>query len=90
MNLYIQVREDGVVTDVITYPYGNYAEVEHDLPLPDGCIGGWYRWDGTTFVFDQALYDSIHSEEQPSQDPDPSEMEEALNTLGVQTRETDT
>lgn len=90
MKLYIQVREDGVVTDVITYPHGDYAEIEHELPLPDGCIGGWHRWDGTTFLFDQALYDAIHGEGQTSQEPDPAEMEEALNLLGVTTRETHT
>lgn len=65
MKLYMQTKNN-IVTDVITYPYGDYAEIEVELPLPDGLIGGWYRWDGGAFVFDQALYDALHAEqEQP-------------------------
>ena len=86
MKLYIQVREDDVVTDVITYPYGNYMEIEHEVPLPDGVLGGWHKWDGTTFVFDQALYDTLHPEPiEPYNES--ADMQSALSLLGVEPEE---
>lgn len=63
MKLYIQTNADSVVTDVITYPHGDYVEIEHELPLPDGLLGGWYRWVDGGFAFDQQLYDALHPEE---------------------------
>ena len=51
---FIQLNED-VITDVITYPYGSYQEVEMESPVPAGINAGWYRWNGTEAVLDETL-----------------------------------
>lgn len=51
---FIQLSED-IITDLITYPYGNYQEVELESPVPAGINAGWYRWNGTEAVFDETL-----------------------------------
>jgi hypothetical protein len=53
---YIQLQGD-IITDIIDYPYPNYVRVKIEGVLPVGIHGGWYRWDGTSYRFDQQLYD---------------------------------
>jgi hypothetical protein len=52
-------RLDGdIIVDAIEYEHHELIHVI--LPneqLPAGINGGWYRWDGTTYHFDQTLYD---------------------------------
>ena len=50
MKYYLQLDQDGIIRDVITYPYDGYIEVEIDGPLPAGINGGWYRWENGTYV----------------------------------------
>jgi hypothetical protein len=56
MTFYIKLNGD-IIVDIIEYPYADYIPAEIELPLPVGIHGGWYRWDGSTYHFDQALYD---------------------------------
>jgi hypothetical protein len=50
--------DNDIILDAIEYPYLGYTHVElDDMFLPAGINGGWYRWDGTAYHFDQALYD---------------------------------
>lgn len=42
MKIYLQVRPDGVITDCITYPHGDYVEHEMDY-IPQGINGGWFK-----------------------------------------------
>lgn len=42
MEFYLQVQEDGTITDVITYPHGNYVKhIAESLPV--GINGGWWK-----------------------------------------------
>jgi hypothetical protein len=52
-------RLDGdIITDAIEYEHHELIRVElPDQQLPPGINGGWYRWDGTSYHFDQELYD---------------------------------
>ena len=40
---YIQTGENGKITDVLGYPYGNYVEAMVAEPLPVGILGGAYE-----------------------------------------------
>lgn len=42
MKIYLQVRPDGIITDCITYPHGDYVEHEVDY-IPQGINGGWFK-----------------------------------------------
>lgn len=56
MTFYIKLDGD-IIVDILEYQYAEYIPVELELPLPVGFYGGWYRWDGSTYHFDQELYD---------------------------------
>ena len=44
MTYYLQVNEEGIITDAINYAYGDYVPVEIDAnPLPTGINGGWWK-----------------------------------------------
>ena len=47
---YLQVREDGLITDAITYPYGDYIEFRTSEPLPPGICGGWFKLENGVIV----------------------------------------
>lgn len=49
MKIYLQVRPDGIVTDCITYPHGDYVEHEVDY-IPQGINGGWFKFIGGKVV----------------------------------------
>jgi hypothetical protein len=57
MTFYIKISGD-IIVDILEYQYADYIPVELELPLPVGIYGGWYHWDGTTYHFDQQLYDA--------------------------------
>lgn len=45
-----------IITDAIEYTHEGYIEVElPETHLPAGINGGWYRWNGTTYVLDEEL-----------------------------------
>jgi hypothetical protein len=56
MTFYIKLDGD-IIVDILEFQYADYIQVELELPLPVGINGGWYRWDGTAYRFDQDLYD---------------------------------
>ncbi len=49
MKFYLQVREDGIITDAIDYQYSDYIEHEADS-LPIGVHGGWYKLENGVIV----------------------------------------
>jgi hypothetical protein len=52
-----------IITDAIDYAVIGYTEVELDQThLPAGINGGYYRWTGTAYEKDDALYQSQVSE----------------------------
>ena len=60
-----------IITDAIEYEYQDYIHVELDeLFLPAGIRAGWYRWDGTAYHFDQALYDAAMTPSVTEPEPD--------------------
>lgn len=63
---YLKLDGD-IVRDIIEYPYGTYVEVElpEEYVLPTGILGGYYRWDGASFVFDQDLKNQFDEENKP-------------------------
>ena len=64
MKAYMQTKNGNVVTDLITYPYGEYQEVEIDPEdIPESHLAGWWRWVDGAFVFDQELYNQLHQGE---------------------------
>lgn len=46
MKFYIQIDQDGYITDCIEYPYKDYIEVEFNIPLPSRFISGEYHYVG--------------------------------------------
>ena len=53
MKWYLQLNQDNVITDVVDYAYAGYIEVElPDTHLPAGINGGWFTWNGTTYIED--------------------------------------
>ena len=59
-NIYLQIDSDNVVWDAIEYEREGYTPVDVELPLPIGCIGGWYRWINGAFEVDQDRYDRLN------------------------------
>jgi hypothetical protein len=52
-----------IITDAIDYAVEGYTEVELDQThLPAGINAGYYRWTGTAYEKDDALYQSQVSE----------------------------
>lgn len=46
---YLQVQPNGIITDAITYPFGNYVEYEAES-LPIGIMGGWFKLENGVIV----------------------------------------
>ena len=66
MIAYMQTKDGNVVTDLITYPYKDYKEVEVDPNgIPENHLAGWWHWDNG-WVFDQELYDQLYVPPEPS------------------------
>lgn len=47
---YLQLDENNIIRDAITYPYGNYVEYETPYPLPIGVCGGWFKFENGEIV----------------------------------------
>jgi len=59
---YFKLDSD-IITDAIEYAVEGYIEVELDQThLPAGINAGYYRWTGTAYEKDDALYQSQVSE----------------------------
>ena len=52
MTYYIKRSESGYITDIITYPYGDYEPIEYDKPLPPGSYAGWFTFEDGEFIED--------------------------------------
>ena len=53
MKWYLQLNQDNVITDAVDYAYPGYTEVElPDTYLPAGINGGWFTWNGITYIED--------------------------------------
>lgn len=46
---YLQVQNDGTITDAIEYPHNDYVEVELEY-LPVGVYGGWWKLEDGELV----------------------------------------
>jgi hypothetical protein len=58
MKSYWFLLNDDIIVDAIEYEHADFIKVQlPDEQLPAGINGGWYRWDGSAYHFDQALYD---------------------------------
>ena len=55
MTFYLKLDGD-IIVDILEFQYSDYIPAELELPLPAGIYGGWYRWDGSAYHFDQQLY----------------------------------
>lgn len=61
MKFFIQLKnKDNIITDIITYSKEGYQQIEAPLPLPDGVLGGWYRYVDNQFVLDNELYEQLN------------------------------
>ena len=45
---YLQVNQDNLITDCISYPYGDYIEFEGEVP--QSVIGGWHKLENGVIV----------------------------------------
>lgn len=62
MTFYIQLKNDGdIITDIINYEKDGYQQISAPLPLPNGLLGGWYRYADNQFVFDEELYHNLNT-----------------------------
>lgn len=60
MKFFIQVNQEGFITDAITYRHGDYIECELPTPLPDKFIACCYKYLGNNeFEIDQEKYDKL-------------------------------
>ena len=63
MKKFYFLLDGDIITDAIEYQVEGYTEVELDQThLPAGINGGYYRWTGTAYEKDDALYQSQVSE----------------------------
>ena len=46
---YIKLNSKNIIQDVISFPYGNYQEIELE-DLPDGLAGGWFKYENGQVV----------------------------------------
>ena len=51
---YLQVNSDNIITDAISYPYGDYVEYVSD-GLPSSVNGGWFKFENGIIVEYPAL-----------------------------------
>jgi len=45
---YLQVNQDNLITDCITYPFQDYIEFEGEVP--QSVIGGWHKLENGVIV----------------------------------------
>ena len=56
---YLKLDVNNVILDAIEYPFEGYVEVQlPDTQLPAGINGGWYKWNGTSYIKDDILYNA--------------------------------
>lgn len=60
MRFYIKTDKHGIVRDVSTYPHQGFEEINYDdHVLPRNILAGYYKWNGTDFIEDEALKEEI-------------------------------
>ncbi|MBP3931642.1 MAG: hypothetical protein J6D47_19010 [Peptostreptococcaceae bacterium] len=52
---YVQINEENIITDIISYKYSNYKEVQINVPLPPKIASGCYRLVGDEVVYVPSL-----------------------------------
>ena len=63
MKKFYFLLDGDIITDAIEYEVEGYTEVElEQTHLPAGINAGYYRWTGTAYEKDEALYQSQVSE----------------------------
>jgi hypothetical protein len=63
MKKFYFLLDGDIITDAIEYAVDGYIEVElNKTHLPAGINGGYYRWTGSAYQKDEALYQSQVSE----------------------------
>lgn len=82
MKFYLQTRQDGTITDAITYPYGDYKEYVADS-LPVGVNGGWYKLEDGKIVEYQDLKPIDEKTEIQILKQENTELKQAIAELGV-------
>jgi hypothetical protein len=43
MKHYLQLNQDNIITDAVSYPVDKYVEYETEYPLIAGINGGWWK-----------------------------------------------
>lgn len=49
MKIYVKIDKDNIIRDCITYPYGDYIEVDV-VEIPLGVYGGWFKLENGIIV----------------------------------------
>lgn len=52
---YLQINTDNIITDCVEYEVDGYTPISLDLPLPDGLIGGWFKYENNAVVIHEEL-----------------------------------
>lgn len=81
MIFYIQKNTDDYITDIITYPYSNYEQIEIAPPLPDGVTGGWYKFSNNTFIFDPIKFAKLNPKTESDYITEIEDLRKANNIL---------
>lgn len=87
MKYYLQVRSDGIVTDAITYPVEGYIEYETNDPLPNGFIGGWFKYVDGKIIECPELKPKTESVGLEELKQTIATMQDAIDTIVVSTLE---
>jgi hypothetical protein len=60
MQFFIQINQEGYITDCIESSHTGYLPVDLPLPLPQGLIGGWYKYLGENEIgYDGLKHDEL-------------------------------
>lgn len=80
MKFYLQVNQNNIITDAITYPYENYIEYEAAI-LPSGVNGGWFKLENGVIVEYLELKPVVPGDEIKQLKEKQSLMQQALDDL---------
>lgn len=61
---YLQVNKDNIITDCISFPYGDYIEFNGEVP--QSVMGGWYKLESGVVVEYPELKPKSESDEMQS------------------------
>lgn len=58
---YLKIEESGIITDMISYQFGDYVKVEKEV-FPIDLHNGCYRYIDGEFVADAELFQKLEKE----------------------------